>query len=78
MGQLNIHMTAAFEKRLTQFMRVRGIKTKSEAVRIAVEEGLAMATRRTAAANFVEWRGLGKQAPLNPTPRFVSDADLWR
>jgi hypothetical protein len=34
-SQLNIHMTAAFEKSLAQFMRARGIKTKSEAIRPA-------------------------------------------
>jgi hypothetical protein len=78
MSQLNIHTTAAFEKQISQFMRVRGIKTKSEAIRVAIEEGLAFATRRTQTADFSEWRGLGNRAPLNPAPRFRSDADLWR
>jgi hypothetical protein len=77
-SQLNIHMTAAFEKRLAQFMRARGIKTKSEAVRVAIEEGLALLTRRADSTDFEGWRGLGTRAPLNPTPRFASDADLWK
>lgn len=78
MSQLNIHMTAAFERRLAQFMRARGIKTKSEAVRVAVEEGLALVTRRAETADYAGWRGLGTRAPLNPAPRFASDAELWR
>jgi hypothetical protein len=71
-------MTPAFEKRLGQFMRARGIKTKSEAIRVAVEEGLALTMRRADVTDFAAWRGLGTRAPLNPAPRFASDADLWR
>lgn len=78
MGQLNIHMTPAFEQTLRQFMCARGIQSKSEAIRVAVEEGLMRASARARPVEFSEWVGLGKQAPENPRPRFASDDDLWR
>ncbi len=28
-------------------------------------------------ADFRSWLGLGLRAPMNPTPRFKSDDDLW-
>ena len=77
MGQLNIHLKPAFEKALADFMRARGLKTKSEAVRLAVEEGLTRARRNVRATDFVSWVGLGTRAPLNPTPQFSSDDGLW-
>ncbi len=77
MGQLNMQMTPAFEKALQRFMKVRGVKTKSEAIRIAVEDALASSTRRLQAANFHEWVGLGRSAPENPRPRFPDDRALW-
>ena len=36
-------MTAEFESKLRRYMTARGIKTESEAIRQAVEEGLAPA-----------------------------------
>lgn len=78
MAQLNIHMTPRFEEALRRFMRARGLKTKSEAVRVAVEEGLVQASRRAGTAQFADWLGLGKRAPENPRSRFGSDDDLWR
>ncbi len=36
MSQLNIHMTSIFEKDLQKFMRLRHIKTKSEAIRLYI------------------------------------------
>lgn len=78
MSQLNIHLTQEFEHRLSRLMRVRQIKTKSEAVRIAVEETLERSLERGApATDFHSWIGLGCKAPLNPLPRFRSDDDLW-
>lgn len=77
MGQLNINLTPAFERTLARFMRARRIRTKSEAVRVAVEEALAATARQASAANFSEWVGLGTRAPLNPAPRFRDHASLW-
>ena len=78
MAQLNMHLTPAFERMLAQLMKVRRIKTKSEAIRLAVEEALDRAARsRKVPPSFDEWIGLAKRAPLNPTPRFATDRDLW-
>lgn len=78
MGQLNIHMTPAFEESLRRLMRARGIRTKSEAIRVAVEEALALASRKARPTQFGDWLGLGNRAPANPKPQFASDDDLWR
>lgn len=78
MGQINIHTSPDFEENLSRYMRYRGIKTKSEAIRNAVREGLAMARGDlNAQTDFSTWLGLGLGAPLNPTPRFPSDDSLW-
>ncbi len=78
MSQLNIHLTEEFERRLSRLMRVRQIKTKSEAVRIAVAETLERSLGSgTPATDFRSWIGLARQAPQNPPPRFRSDDDLW-
>jgi hypothetical protein len=77
MGQLNIHMTPAFEATLAKFIRARGIRTKSEAVRLALEEALAYTTRCARVADFAEWLGVATGEPRNPPPRFPADRDLW-
>jgi hypothetical protein len=78
MSQLNIQLTPDFERRLTRLMRVRGLKTKSEAVRVAVQETLERSlTEAKPRTDFRTWIGLGRRAPLNPNPRFRSDDDLW-
>jgi hypothetical protein len=76
MAQLNLNTTPSFERALARLMRVRGIRSKSEAIRVAVEECAAAATRGT--ADFESWLGLGTKAPLNPRPRFATHADLWK
>jgi len=58
-------------------MRARGIGTKSEAVRIAVEEGLERALEQPRRTDFSELRGLACGDGENPSPRFTSDDDLW-
>jgi hypothetical protein len=76
MAQLNLNTTPAFERALARLMRARGIRSKSEAIRIAVEESAAAATRRT--VDFESWLGVGTHAPPNPRPRFATHADLWK
>jgi hypothetical protein len=78
MGQLNVHMTPEFEETLRRYMRLRGIRTKSDAVRLAVVEGVERARREAPAADFTSWLGLGCAAPENPSPRFRNDDDLWK
>lgn len=77
MSQLNIHLTPDFEAALNKLMRVRGLKTKSEAVRLAIQETLERETRVRNTLDFTEWIGLGNRAKPNPHPRFRSHDDLW-
>lgn len=77
MPQLNIHLTPDFEQTLSEYMRIRGIRTKSDAVRLAVQEAVEREQRLRKTTDFSRWIGLGKKAPENPSPRFRSDDDLW-
>jgi len=77
MAQLNVNLNTEFERDLSRLMRVRGIRTKSEAVRIAVHEAAERAGGRGPEKGFSSWIGLGKRQLENPTPSFRSDDDLW-
>jgi hypothetical protein len=77
MSQLNIHLHPRFEAELQEFMELRGIPTKSEAVRVAVSEGVARAKRARSPESFRAWIGLAAQGRPNPKPRFRSDAEIW-
>jgi len=76
MSQINLHTTPAFERALARLMKVRKIATKSEAIRLAVEELAAREVRRRP-GRFRGWLGQATRAPENPAPRFRSDDDLW-
>jgi hypothetical protein len=78
MSQLNIHMTPLFEHTLREFMKVRHISTKAEAVRTAIQEGLDHAACGIKKTDFSSWAGLANQAPENKNPKFSSDDDLWK
>jgi Arc/MetJ-type ribon-helix-helix transcriptional regulator len=78
MAQMNLHLTAEFERALARFMRLRKLSSKSEAVRIAVQEAAEREVRTRSATDFREWLGKGHAAPPNPAPRFATDDDLWR
>ncbi|HWS75743.1 MAG TPA: ribbon-helix-helix protein, CopG family [Quisquiliibacterium sp.] len=41
MAQINLHVTAEFEASLEALMRHRGLRSKSEAIRLAVQEAAA-------------------------------------
>lgn len=79
MTQINLHVTAEFEKELEQLMKVKQLKTKTLAIRIAVKECLehAIAAQKIP-SDFSHWIGLGNQATMNEKPRFESDDDLWK
>lgn len=77
MAQINLHAKPEFERDLARFMRLRGIETKSEAIRVAVRESLERASRQRPPVDFKEWLGAALEAPQNPEPRFRSDDDLW-
>jgi hypothetical protein len=76
MGQINIILTPQFERDLQTLMNVRGIRTKSDAIRIAVQE---IAKRGSVAdtAQFGELPGAGLRAPMNAKQKFRSEDELW-
>ncbi len=43
MSQINLHTTPQFEDDLAIFMKARGLRTKSEAIRLAVHEAAVQA-----------------------------------
>ena len=77
MAQLNINVTPRFDRAMERLMRLRGIATKSEAVRVAVQEAADRAERESERYDFRRLVGLAKRSPLNPRPRFRSDDELW-
>lgn len=77
MTQLNLHVTPSFENDLSQLMRVKHIKTKAEAIRMAVKESLEHSICSIETIDFSKWAGIAQQAPVNEKPRFRSDDDLW-
>lgn len=78
MAQINIHVKPDFERDLERFMSLRGLATKSEAIRLAVREGLERARAAPPRESFTGWAGAGLAVSPNPEPRFRSDDDLWR
>jgi hypothetical protein len=77
MPQLNIHMTPSFERDLSKYMKLRHIQTKSEAIRMAIKEGIQHAAAQAKVADFSSWLGLGLEVPVNKKTKFSSDDDLW-
>jgi hypothetical protein len=78
MSQLNIHVTTSFEKDLNKYMKLKHIETKSEAIRIAIKEGILHAAARIKPIDFSGWLGLGLQVPVNKKTKFSSDDDIWK
>src|SRR5436305_5480604 len=55
MPQLNIHLTPEFEAALTEYMRLRRVRTKSDAVRLAIQEAVERERRHRVTPNFARW-----------------------
>lgn len=77
MAQINVHVTPEFEQALGRLVRLRGLRSKSEAIRSAVLEALEREIGRTGKVDFRDLLGAANAAPLNPNPRFRSDDELW-
>jgi hypothetical protein len=78
MSQININLTPEFEESLLKFMRIRRIKNKSDAIRIAIKEGVEWEMKSQNKTDFSRWLGLGRKAPENIKKKFRSHDDLWR
>lgn len=77
MIKLNLNLTQSFLDTLQAFMTLRRIKTKSEAIRIAVEEALKHSSTSQKTFDFSTLKGAGKDFPRNKNPRFRSHDQLW-
>jgi hypothetical protein len=77
MAQINLHVTPEFEQALGRLVRLRGLRSKSEAIRSAVLEALERETERGGTTDFRGWLGAARAVPLNPRPRFRSESELW-
>ena len=78
MAQVNLHVTEDFARDLDDLMRIRDIRTKSEAIRVAVTEAARSARKQKEPFDFERWRGLALKFPEQPNPRVLSDDDLWK
>jgi hypothetical protein len=76
MRQINLNVTADFDRDLRRLMRQRGIQNKSEAIRRVVHEAAARA-EASAQCDFRSWLGMGLKFPPSPQPRFRDEDDLW-
>lgn len=76
MSQINLHSSPEFTKSLSEWMRLRGFRSKAQAIRAAVEEGLERAKRRAIPLQYSTWIGLAGK-PDEAGRQFSSDADLW-
>lgn len=77
MAQLNMHMTPEFADDLDRFMRARKLANKSEAIRLAVREGLERALDEAGCTDFRSLIGAATRAPVAARPRFTSHDQLW-
>ena len=76
MAQLNLNLTPQFEKDLEKYMKHRGIKTKSDALRSALHEIVTLiATSKK--SDFSSWLGAGLKAEPRRDRKFKSEDDIW-
>ena len=69
-----MNVTPQFERDLRKFMKDRGIKRKSDALKTLAREAAEKIEKRT---NFSSWIGAALSGKPNPNPRFKSEDDLW-
>lgn len=77
MAQLNLHLNPEFEEALARFRRLRGLPSKSAAVRVAVQEALEREQERRPPVDYREWLGLGLVQPTQSNGQLASHDDLW-
>jgi Arc/MetJ-type ribon-helix-helix transcriptional regulator len=78
MAQINFHTTPEFEKALAALMKARGLKSRSEAIRAAVQETAEPLLKRR--RNIEAVRGLlaprpGEPAPLKDSKALLDEID---
>ena len=76
MKQLNLNVTPEFEADLRRYMKQRKIRTKPDAIRLALREAVERRSHETS-YDFRSWLGFTLKAPLRRKPRFRSEDELW-
>ena len=76
MKQLSMVVTDEFEKDLRILLKNRRFTTKTEAIKTVVHEASAASSSKRS-AEFPSWLGIGLKAPLNTSPKFSSDEEIW-
>ncbi len=76
MGQLNIRLTPDFDRKLARLMELRGISTKTEAVRAAVSEAVERAEHRPT-TSWEKLRGAANKYEQRPREQWLTEDDLW-
>lgn len=77
MSQININVTPEFARDLSRYMKRKGIRQKTEAIRKAVCEAAEKVNASGKEGEFRNLLGIGLKAPLNPYPRFKTEDELW-
>jgi metal-responsive CopG/Arc/MetJ family transcriptional regulator len=80
MSQINLQVTNDFIKSLKFYMRKRGIKTKSQAIRQAIQdavERISKAEEDDGTVGLEDLLGIGVGNNLNHSPHFKNDSELW-
>lgn len=78
MAQLNLNLNEEFSRDLQELMDKRRIKTKADAIRIAVKETLKSLTLEPEKnIDFTQWIGLAKSPAKRRRVRFKTHAEVW-
>jgi Arc/MetJ-type ribon-helix-helix transcriptional regulator len=68
MAQINFHTTPEFEKALARLMQARGIRSRSEAVRTAVEEAAKSHLEERASVVEAMWGAVARLSGARTAP----------
>ncbi len=77
MPQINLNVTPQFREDLERLIRLRGLSSRSQAIRIAVREAVERVLTATPGGGVASLRGIGL-AGARRTRRFRDDDDLWQ
>ena len=77
MKQINIHINKDFLNDLQKVMKLKGIKTKSAAIRYSIREAVKHLSAAEPKTPYREWLGMGLKAQVNEQLRFESDDSIW-
>jgi hypothetical protein len=70
-------MTPDFKSNLEKYMHLRGIRNKSKAIQMALQE-LVSILNASNPSNFESWLGAGLHSEIDSSKTFKSEDDLWK